>query len=76
MAIACEYRVMYPNFNIGLNETALGIVVPPWLQITMRNTIGARETEIGCTKGTLYNSEQALKVLLKTVEVMITVYSC
>lgn len=31
LALSCEYRVMVgPKFTIGLNETQLGIVAPPW----------------------------------------------
>ncbi|XP_058449209.1 enoyl-CoA delta isomerase 1, mitochondrial-like [Malaya genurostris] len=62
LAIACEYRVMCPNFTIGLNETALGIAVPQWLQTTMRNTIGMRQAEFACTTGKLYSSQQALEI--------------
>jgi 3,2-trans-enoyl-CoA isomerase len=31
LAISCEYRVMLPNFIIGLNETKVGIIVPTWV---------------------------------------------
>ncbi|XP_062706994.1 enoyl-CoA delta isomerase 1, mitochondrial-like [Aedes albopictus] len=62
LALCCEYRVMCNNFNIGLNETQLGLAVPPWLQGTMRQTIGTREAEIHCIKGTMFNSQDALKI--------------
>lgn len=42
-SISCEYRVMLPNFTIGLNETKLGIVAPTWFQASMRNTISLRD---------------------------------
>ena len=34
MALSCDYRVMaqHPKFNIGLNETLLGIVAPTWVR--------------------------------------------
>ncbi|XP_058820014.1 enoyl-CoA delta isomerase 1, mitochondrial-like [Topomyia yanbarensis] len=62
LAIACEFRIMRQNCTIGLNETALGITVPLWLQATMRNTIGCRKTELACTSGKLYNSQEALEI--------------
>lgn len=62
LALTCEYRIMCSNFSIGLNETQLGLAVPPWLQKTMKNTVGAREAEIACIKGTMFSSEEALKI--------------
>ncbi|XP_062551343.1 enoyl-CoA delta isomerase 1, mitochondrial-like isoform X2 [Armigeres subalbatus] len=61
LALSCEYRVMCTNFSIGLNEAKLGLIVPPWLQMTMRNTIGARETESACLKGRMFSSQEALE---------------
>ncbi|XP_039445126.2 enoyl-CoA delta isomerase 1, mitochondrial-like [Culex pipiens pallens] len=62
ISLACEYRVMQPNFSIGLNETVLGLPVPRWLQTTMSKVIGERMSEIACTTGKLYSAEQALKM--------------
>lgn len=62
LAMCCEYRVMLPNFTIGLNETQLGIVAPTWFQATMRNTLSRRESELALTLGTLFSTEEALKV--------------
>ena len=33
IAMSCDYRIMaqHPKFNIGLNETLLGIVAPTWV---------------------------------------------
>lgn len=53
---------MLPNFSIGLNETQLGIVAPTWFQATMRNTLSRRDAELALTLGTLFNTEEALKV--------------
>jgi Enoyl-CoA hydratase/isomerase len=34
LAMSCDYRVMVrKNFNIGLNETQLGIVAPFWFRV-------------------------------------------
>jgi len=62
LAMCCEYRVMLPNYTIGLNETKLGIVAPKWFMSTMKNTISARDAESALTLGTLFNSEEALRI--------------
>lgn len=62
LAMCCEYRVMLPKFSIGLNETQLGIVAPTWFQATMRNTLSRRDAELALTLGTLFSTEEALKV--------------
>jgi 3,2-trans-enoyl-CoA isomerase len=38
LALSCEYRVMLPNFTIGLNETKLGIVAPSWFMARFNNS--------------------------------------
>lgn len=62
LAMCCEYRVMVNNFNIGLNETQLGIVAPVWFIKTMLNTISIRNTELALTTGTLFKTDEALAV--------------
>ena len=55
LALTCDYRVMVDDarFTIGLNETALGIVAPPWFAATMANTVGHRHAERHLQLGTL-----------------------
>lgn len=53
---------MMNNFTIGLNETQLGIVAPPWFVASMKNVIGTRQTELALTTGNLFTTEEALKV--------------
>lgn len=62
LAMACEYRVMVPNYKIGLNESQLGIVATPWFMATMRNTISLRHAEMALTLGTLFETDEALKI--------------
>ncbi|RXN26639.1 enoyl- delta isomerase mitochondrial-like isoform X1 [Labeo rohita] len=64
LAMCCDYRIMAdnPRYNIGLNETQLGIVAPFWFKDTMANVVGHRETEKGLQLGLLYNAPEALKV--------------
>eukprot|EP00735_Rhodelphis_limneticus_P003554 TRINITY_DN1503_c0_g1::TRINITY_DN1503_c0_g1_i1::g.28180::m.28180 TRINITY_DN1503_c0_g1::TRINITY_DN1503_c0_g1_i1::g.28180 ORF type:complete len:295 (-),score=86.31,sp/P42125/ECI1_MOUSE/44.44/2e-70,ECH/PF00378.15/5.4e-51 TRINITY_DN1503_c0_g1_i1:659-1543(-) len=66
LAICCDYRIMglIPNgkLTIGLNETQLGIVAPPWFRDTMQHTIGARHTELCLQKGLLLDTETAKSI--------------
>lgn len=62
LALCCEYRVMCPNFTIGLNETRLGIVAPTWFQASMRNVVPVRHAEQALTLGTLFTTDEALQI--------------
>lgn len=62
LSLCCEYRVMCPNFTIGLNETKLGIVAPTWFMASMRNVLPPRQAEQALTLGTLFTTDEALKV--------------
>jgi 3,2-trans-enoyl-CoA isomerase len=48
--------------TIGLNESKLGIVAPPWLGQQMVDTVGRRQAELSLALGTLYSPEEALKI--------------
>lgn len=61
-SLSCEYRVMLPNFTIGLNEVPVGIVPPQFIIEMMRSTIPSRQAEKALTLGTLFTSEEALKL--------------
>ncbi|CAH1273111.1 ECI1 [Branchiostoma lanceolatum] len=79
LAMSCDYRVMAEGkFQIGLNETKLGIVAPFWFTDVMLNTIGHRETEKALQLGALYSAQQALSIglvdkVVPLAEVMPTV---
>lgn len=62
LACSTEYRIMYKNYSIGLNETKLGIVAPFWFIDSFRNVIGFRQSELALTAGHMFNTEEALKV--------------
>jgi 3,2-trans-enoyl-CoA isomerase len=65
LAMSCDERVMATGkFKIGLNETLLGIVAPPWFIDTMVNTIGHREAERMLGLGRQVVAEDALKMNL------------
>lgn len=59
LATSCEYRVMLPNFTIGLNETKLGIVAPDWFMSTFLNVLPRRTAEIALTQGKLFSTDEA-----------------
>jgi 3,2-trans-enoyl-CoA isomerase len=67
LAMSCDYRIMAETTEkhrptIGLNESKLGIVAPPWLGQQMVDTIGRRQAELSLALGTLYSPEEALKI--------------
>lgn len=71
LALSCDYRIMAStdiatNFHprIGLNETKLGIVAPPWLAQQMIDCVGVRQAELALSLGTLISPEEALKIQL------------
>lgn len=61
-SLSCEYRVMMPNFKIGLNEAPVGIIPPEFVIACARNVLSSRQAEIALTLGTLYTTEDALKI--------------
>jgi len=62
LAMACDYRMMAPNFTIGLNETQLGIIPPFWFLDSMLSVVGQRQTELCCEKGLMMTTDQAHKI--------------
>lgn len=60
LALSCEYRVMLPNFTIGLNEAPVGIIPPEFVFACARNTVSSRKAEIMLTTGKLFTSQEAL----------------
>ncbi|XP_004521523.1 enoyl-CoA delta isomerase 1, mitochondrial [Ceratitis capitata] len=59
IATACEYRVMLPNFTIGLNETLIGIVAPKWFVSAFLNVVPRRVAEQAITQGKLFTTAEA-----------------
>lgn len=53
---------MMKGFKIGLNETQLGIAMPEVAIEVTKNIISARHTEMSLTQGTIFNTEEALKI--------------
>eukprot|EP00164_Ancoracysta_twista_P001128 GFYU01001481.1.p1 GENE.GFYU01001481.1~~GFYU01001481.1.p1 ORF type:complete len:330 (-),score=87.18 GFYU01001481.1:21-872(-) len=63
LAMSCDYRVLSDQKAlIGLNETQLGLVAPPWYGDVMVNTIGSRQSERCLMHGLRLTAEEALRV--------------
>merc|ERR1712232_946437 len=62
LAASCDYRVMAEGkFGIGLNETQLGIVAPPWFVDVLAPLMGPRRTDRMLQLGQLLSPQQALE---------------
>lgn len=64
MSISCDYRIMsdHKRFQIGLNETKLGLVAPPWFVKPFVSCVGEREAEKALYLGTLYSVADAKRI--------------
>jgi Delta3-Delta2-enoyl-CoA isomerase len=64
LALSCDYRIMtdHPKCTIGLNESQLGIVAPPWLAQQYIDVIGKRQAELALLLGTLFPPQRALQI--------------
>ncbi|MBS0514635.1 MAG: enoyl-CoA hydratase/isomerase family protein [Proteobacteria bacterium] len=63
LATFCDYRVMARGaFRIGLNETQVGLSVPPEIQTGLRRLVGAYRAERLMVAGTMLDSEEALRI--------------
>lgn len=62
MCMLCDYRVMSRGeYRIGLNETRVGLIIPPVLQNAMKRLVGPRVAEQMLVAGTLIGPEDACK---------------
>lgn len=68
LATFCDYRVMARSvdpakpFRIGLNETQVGLVVPPEVQAGLRRLVGAYRAERLMVSGALVEAEEAQRI--------------
>ena len=67
LALSCDYRIMIDETDtfcpkIGLNESQLGIPIPPWMGQLYIDTVGHRQTELDLTLGTLHSPSKALSI--------------
>lgn len=48
LALVCDYRMVadLPKLSLGLNETQVGIVPPPWVRALAERTLGTRQAEL------------------------------
>lgn len=63
LALCCDWRVMAEGpFSIGLNETQVGIALPPGIMRLMQRTVGPRRAEALLLAGTMVDPAQALQI--------------
>ena len=63
LALCCDWRVMAESpFGIGLNETQVGIAIPPGIMRLMQRTVGARQAEALLLAGAMVESSRALDI--------------
>lgn len=70
LALGCDFRVMVrapadrPDvpYRIGLNETKLGLIAPPWVMASFSYTIGQRKAERMLQLGETPTADEALAI--------------
>lgn len=63
ISLTADYRIMSAGrFNIGLNETMLGLPAPPWLSQGMTDVIGMRQADRMLQLGMLVQPDDALRI--------------
>eukprot|EP00096_Caligus_rogercresseyi_P009942 TRINITY_DN3488_c0_g1_i1.p1 TRINITY_DN3488_c0_g1~~TRINITY_DN3488_c0_g1_i1.p1 ORF type:complete len:276 (+),score=61.14 TRINITY_DN3488_c0_g1_i1:71-898(+) len=62
LSMCSDYRVATPKSVLGLNESVIGIVAPEWMNLMYENLIGPRQAELALMLGSLYPSEEALRL--------------
>lgn len=63
ISLFCDTRVMTRgDYRIGLNEVAVGLVVPPVIQAGLRRLVGAHRAERLMVAGALISPDDALEV--------------
>jgi 3,2-trans-enoyl-CoA isomerase len=60
LGLTCDYRAATEDTKIGLNEIALGIVVPPYWCELMAHVVGGHEAERLLLRATMLNAGDAL----------------
>ncbi|KAH8377744.1 hypothetical protein KR093_006924 [Drosophila rubida] len=64
MAAACEYRVMLPDFTIGIHATKFGYVVPPFIVNTYLSVLPHPVVERALLQGKIFSTQEALQINL------------
>lgn len=63
LALCCDYRVMaHGPFQIGLNETRVGLAAPDGIQHLLRRVVGAHRAERLLVGGELVDADRALDI--------------
>lgn len=60
LSLCADYRIMEQgNYRIGLNEVAVGVVVPPFIHELYASVIGDRQAYKAILSASLFNPEEA-----------------
>ncbi|HVT58392.1 MAG TPA: enoyl-CoA hydratase/isomerase family protein [Thermoanaerobaculia bacterium] len=63
LSIFCDARIMAAgDYQIGLNEVAVGIAMPPVIHAALRRLIGSRQAERLCVSGAMLPAAEALRI--------------
>ncbi|XP_034668969.1 enoyl-CoA delta isomerase 1, mitochondrial [Drosophila subobscura] len=62
MATACEYRVMLPDFFIGVHATRFSFLVSKWMMLSYQSVLPRRIVERALNQGKLFSTQEALEV--------------
>jgi enoyl-CoA hydratase/carnithine racemase len=63
LALFCDARFAAEgNFKIGLNEVAVGLMLPPIIYLALENVVGARQAERLAVGGLLVSPTEAVRV--------------
>ncbi|PNS07695.1 Enoyl-CoA hydratase/carnithine racemase [Lysobacter silvestris] len=63
LALCCDHRVMAQGpFQIGLNETQVGLAVPEGIQRMLRRVVGVHRAEQLLLRGAMVDAETALAI--------------
>ncbi|XP_002132515.2 enoyl-CoA delta isomerase 1, mitochondrial [Drosophila pseudoobscura] len=62
MATACEYRVMLPDFVIGVHATRFSFLVSKWMMLSYQSVLPRRIVERALNQGKLFSTQEALEV--------------
>lgn len=63
LALHCDYRIAAAgNFQIGLNEVQVGLVVPPPVMRVLQYTVGTRRAALMAISGQMFTMDEALQI--------------
>lgn len=62
LSLCCDMRIALNGSKLGLNESAFGLVCPIWACDMLTDLVGSRVAYKSLCQGTLYSTEESLKL--------------